>query len=337
MSPEDKHYFYDMVATVAEKLKHRHDGSLIRQHFSDTRLKEVENNITQSDAQDLEWAYWQPFFLFHRDASDAEIDALDDDLRLVSDRTPQGKSQVCKFLVDKRETSSPWTSGLFEVFAKAALLKSDVLSVDALDCGLLNGRIIDAKVKIGKRTVGIEMSTLGESNQSEQRWEKHCKEISKDKSKLFYDCQDAYTQGRRLFDKVYEKIAPKFNQTKSQLLPKLPNLLLISFSPVISDLTSNSPSIGWALDELFASQPNGNTSEAISLQVFLQRKLTADSTSLKELLAAPRQVSGILLFNGCKLGHTRINYNAAAECRISHDEMSVIERVLAQPPPYFPC
>ena len=105
MSPEDKHYFYDMVATVAEKLKHLNEGSLIRQHFSDTRLKEVEHSITQSDVQDLEWAYWQPFFLFLRGASNAEIDALDEDLRIVSDRTPQGKSQVCKFLVDKRETS----------------------------------------------------------------------------------------------------------------------------------------------------------------------------------------------------------------------------------------
>lgn len=333
MSPENKHYFRDMVSTVAEKLKHCQEGSLIREHFPDTRLKEIENKIARSDAKDLEWAYWQPLFLFLKNASEAEITAFDDDLRMVSDRTPRGKSQVCKFLVDKSETSSSWMGGLFEVFAKSALLKSDLLSVDALDRQQSNSKIIDAKITIGQRTVGVEMTTLGESDQSERRWRNHCEAIKEDSSESFYDRQDAYTQGRRLFDKVYEKIAPTFDPTRSQLLPEAPNLLLIGLSPLISDLTPTSPSIGWALDELFSDQPNGNTSQ-VSLAAYLQHKLKGKSGLLEKMLEAPRQVSGILLFHGCTLGHARINYNATDQCRISHSEMAIVEGILAQPPAY---
>jgi hypothetical protein len=334
MNPEDKRYFYDMVATVNEKLMHRQEGSLTREYFPDTRLKEIENKIARSEAKDLDLAYWQPFFLFLKNASEVEINAFDDDLRMVSDRMPQGKSQACKFLKDESEGDSSWMGGLFEVFVKSALLKSDLLSVDALDWKQSNSKVIDAKVTIGQCTIGVEMTTLGESDQSKLRWRNHCGVFDEDSNESFYDRQDAYTQGRRLFDKVYEKIAPECDVTKSQLLPKAPNLLLIGLSPLISDLSSRSSSIGWALDELFASQPNGNKSKEISLEVFLQRKLKGSSALLGKLLAAPRQVSGILLFGGCKLDHTRINYNAAAECRMSHGEMAIIESILAQPPVY---
>lgn len=133
MSADDKRYFYDMVVTVGEKLKHCQKGSLIRKHFPDTRLKEIENKIARSDAKDLEWGYWQPFFLFLKNATEAEINAFDNDLQMVSHQTLQGKSQVCKFLKDESENDSKWMGGLFEVFAKLALLKCDLLSVGALD------------------------------------------------------------------------------------------------------------------------------------------------------------------------------------------------------------
>src|SRR3990167_3816310 len=176
MIPEDKQYFFDIIAAVRKKLAHRKEGSLIGKYFPDTRLEDIGKKIESSKAKNLEWAYWQPFFLFLKDASDAEINALDDDLRIVVNRTPQGESQTCKFLVDETENTNPWKSGLFELFIKAALLKNNFLTVDALDWKLSNGRNIDAKVRIGQRVVGVEITTRGDSTAAKGRWEKHCTE-----------------------------------------------------------------------------------------------------------------------------------------------------------------
>lgn len=338
MSQEDKDYFCDMVAIVNEKLTHCQEGSLIKEYFPDTRLKEIKNKIARSDAKDLEWATWQPLFLFLRDASEAEINALDGDLRMVSDRTPQGESQVCKFLVDEGEAIQPWISGLFEVYAKAALLKSDLLSVDMFDCKLPNSRNIDAKVRIGKRMVGVEITTRGETIAAMKRWGYHCKEVlAENRDQAFCESQDAYAPGRWLYGTAYNKLAPDFDTSRSQLLPDAPNLLLISLSNLISDLTPTSPAIGWALDELLASQPSQNTSP-ISLKEWLRSRPKlqdqSDDTIMK-LLHAPSQISGVLLFDSrCMLQIARINDNAREAYRITHEEMECFKKVLTYTPAY---
>ena len=208
------------------------------------------------------------------------------------------------------------------------------MSVGALDWQQSNGKVIDAKITIGQRTVGVEITTLGESNCSKQRWRDHCEAIKEDSGESFYDRQDAYTQGRRLFDKVYEKIATGFDSTRSQLIPEAPNLLLIGFSPLISDLTPTSPSIGWALDELFARQPSQTTSP-ISLEAYLRRNLQGQAGAMAELLSAPSQISGVLLFHQFRLKVARINYNAREAYRLTHEEMACFEKALACPPVYW--
>ena len=333
--PEDKQYFFDMIATVREKLAHRQAGSLISKYFPNARLKDIERTIVHSDAKDLEWAFWQPFFLFLKNASEAQIDALDDDLQIVLNRTPNSQSQICQFLKDVTENDNPWLGGLFEVFAKAALLKSNSLTVDALDWKLPNGRNIDAKVRIGQRTVGVEITTRGDSTAAKGRWEKHCTEVlTKDRDQVLCESQDAYAPGRWLYGTVFNKIAPGFDTTKSQLLPEVPNLLLVRLTPVISDLRPESTSIGWALDELFAGQSSGDTSP-VSLRKYLSHNLSEQDDVIHELLAAPLQISGILLFDHhCRLRVTRINSNACEGCRLSHEEIAVFEKALASTPAY---
>jgi len=166
---------------------------------------------------------------------------------------------------------------------------------------------------------------MGDSVEDIKRWKKHCEKLKADSNACLCESQDAYTQGRRLYGKVYDKIAGGFDLSKSQLCPDAPNLLLISFAPLLGDLTPNSPSIGWALDELFSSQPTGNSSD-VSLQSWLSRQKKKDNP--RDLLAAPRQLSGVLLFRGCKLEVCRMNYNAMK--RISHSEMALFEKMLAQ-------
>jgi hypothetical protein len=332
---EDKEYFFDMIATVGQKLAHRPSGSPIAKYFPNARLEDIEKKIAHSDAKDLEWAYWQPFFLFLKNASEAQINSLDDDLRVVLEKAPQSEGQICQFLKDETDDDNPWLGGLFEVFVKAALLKSNFLTVEALDWKLPNGRNIDAKVRIGQRMVGVEITTRGDSTAAKGLWEKHCTEVlTKDRNQALCESQDAYAPGRWLYGTVFNKIAPGFDSTKSQLLPEAPNLLLIRLSSVISDLRPESPSIGWAVDELFAGRSSTDTSP-ISLREYLSRNLSGQDDIVNELLAAPSQISGIFLFDHrCRLKVIRINSNARENCRLSHEEMAIFEKALVCSPDY---
>lgn len=335
MNHEDKNYFFDMIAIVREKLAHRQAGSFIRKYFTKARLEDIKNKIALSDAKDLEWASWQPFFLFLKDASDVEIDALDSDLRIVLDKASASEDQLCQFLKDETENDNPWRGGLFEVFAKAALLKSSAFTVEAFDWKLPNSRNIDATVRIGQRVVGVEITSRGDSAAAKGRWEKHCADVlTKDSDQAFCEFQDAYAPGRWLYGTVFNKIAPGFNSTKSQFLPDTPNLLLIKLSPVVSDLRAESPSIGWALEELFASQPSGNTSP-LSLKEYLRHNLPEQDEVVNELLAAPSQLGGIILFDDrSRLRVARINGNAHESCRLYRAELAAFEETLTRLPAY---
>lgn len=322
----NKKYFRDLVDTLGAKLKELPVNSYIRSHFPASRLEQMSRKIEESHCKDLEWDYWQPFFLFLKNADVAVIQALESDLQMVMARTSSRRvAKLVAFLNDEQVRGSSWLAGLFETFVKAAFLKNEGVSVSALDWDLPNQRNIDVKLQIGEREFCVECTTMGDSEADKTRWEKHCEKLKAEPNACLCDSKDAYTQGRRLFGKVYDKIAGGFDLSKSQLCPEAPNLLLISFTPLLGDLTPTSPSIGWALDELFRSQPTGNGSN-VSLQSWLNRQEKKDN--LEDLLAAPRQLSGILLFSGCTLAACRINYNA--EKRISHIEMELIEKLLAQ-------
>ncbi|MDP3512819.1 MAG: hypothetical protein Q8S20_08725, partial [Sulfuritalea sp.] len=65
-----------------------------------------------------------------------------------------------------------------------------------------------------------------------------------------------------------------------------------------------------------------------------RKQIQTISSSFDELLAALASVSGILVFDGCKLGAARINYNADSNHMISHAEMAIIERILSVSPLY---
>ena len=53
-----------------------------------------------------------------------------------------------------------------------------------------------------------------------------------------------------------------------------------------------------------------------------------------DILASPRRLGGVMLFDGFKLTTTRINYNARDECSLTHAEMAELERLLGDPPEY---
>lgn len=334
MISEDKHHFYDIVATVQGKLDQLPANSIVRQCFSESRLEKILKKIVDTNYKDLEWGSWQPFFLFLNLSDIHKIKSLESDLQIVIGNTRQNNAKVCEFLRDEREVDSSWIAGLFEIYIKATLLRNNIVSVDSLDWELPNNREVDIRAKLGQRPFSLECTTLGENDAANERWEEHCNILKQKPNKSFVESQDAYSPGRRLYGKIYDKIAPGLNPAMSQLPSDSTNLLLIGLSSVVTDLRPSSPSIGWALDELFSIQPTGNTS-SISLESYLRHQLRYSTASLDELLSAPTQISGVLLFNGCKLGHARINYHAKKDFLISHGEMAIIETIFSKPPIYW--
>jgi hypothetical protein len=322
-----------MVSSVAQKLGALAIDSSIRMCFSQDRLEAIRRRIETTPAKELGWGLWQPLFLFLRNQPQEAIAALDRDVQLVIRR---GHKNAARFLRDERDRDGdgPWRAGLFEVFAKARLCNSNLLSVEGLDWTLSNGKNLDARVRIDGRAMNVECMTRGETNAGKNRWQEHCDALVEDPDTAYFERQNTYTAGRLLYDAVYNKLAPDNDIGKSQLAPDEPNILLISLSSITSDIRADAPSVGWALDELFADQPNGGATP-ISLQGFLLRDPKRKGR-FQDLIAAPRRIGGVLMFDGCTLKQARINYNAHDACRFSHQEMALLEQLFSQPPPYWP-
>jgi hypothetical protein len=332
----DKQYFVEMIDEVRSKLARLAADSPIKRCFPQSRLDAIRAKMEANTAEALEWARWQPLFLFLRNSGDAAIQAFDDDLRLVECRSTTNNSKIFEFLKSDSEDTQPWAGGIFEVYVKAAALRSTEVSNASLDWGLPNGRRPDLKVDFGARSICIECTSLGESRASDERWGQHIESVQTNCDETFFERQDAYTQSRRIYAKVFDKIAPQLDANRSQLNTDGPNVLLISLNAVTSYLAARSPAVGWALDELFATQPNGNDSPASLCEWLLRQRKQAQQPqpSMDDLLKALSRLSGIIVFDGCKLGAARINYNAGAVQRIAHAEMAIFEHLLSVPPLY---
>ena len=336
----DKEHFYDMISTVHKKLDCLPADSFIKKYFPLSRLNEVQKKIEKSSASELEWAYWQPLFLFLCRQSSVALNALDEDLRKVVKHrhNKMSEEKVCEFLRDRSDFTGdrPWWAGLFEIYVKSTLIGCEQLTVESLDWVLPNGRNMDVRIAVGARKFGVECTVFGESDANKQVWHQHHAEKP---SQALVQSLDPYSHGRRLYQRVYGKLAPNLDLSKSQLSQDSPNLLFIGLSSGRSNLSSGARSIGWALNELFSAQPTGNNSP-VSLQEYLVREKRNYSErgfpvgDLEDLLHAPSQISGIMLFDGCELKHARINYNARECCRLSHGEIAFFERTLSRNPPY---
>ncbi len=330
-----------MISAVRKKLDCLPAESYIKKYFHLSRLDEVKKKIDCA-VNESNLQYWQPLFTVLSLESRSALNALDEDLNTIvkHGHNSEPEEKICDFLRDRSDYAGdrPWWAGLFEVYVKASLIGCENFSVEALDWLLPNGRDMDVRVTVGARKFGIECTSLSESDANKTVWREHYD--SSLRGQTLIQRGDPYSPGRRLYQKLYsEKLARDFDLSQSQFSQDSPNLLLIELSSSEPSLSPDRPFIGWALDELFSTQPTGNTTP-VSLQNFLMRKLAKDGTSgssvenLGCLLRAPSQISGIMLFSGCELKHTRINYNARECCRMSHDEMVLFEKALSRKPPY---
>ena len=138
-----------------------------------------------------------------------------------------------------------------------------------------------------------------------------------------------------MYSKIYDKLAKNGDPTKPQLNDDEPNVILLSVWTGLGTPYTSSPGIGWALDELFADQPNSGALKIarpglsdVSLRTFLDE---AAPQQALELLRGPRRVGAIALFDESDYSTGRLNYNARPASQLSHTEMATVEAIVSIP------
>ncbi len=359
-SSNDKKYYWDMIASVREKLELFPEGSYIRDALSPERINEIVERIERSPVEDLEWAYWPPLFLFLDRRSVSEIQEFEGDIYLIVKHSKRKSAlEITQFLKSRYQDDRLWASGLFETFVKSRFLKEGV-SIE-LDHYLPNGRDTDILVDMGEKPFYMECTAITESDEDKEVWDRFLSSKKADPNTILvrpgkFDSPDSkspspYYDTLRFYAKVYDKLAKDLDPRKSQMCEDAPNVLLISFYSPRAPLSPTSLGVGWALDELLADQPKSGVRlkdhppgiTDVSFMAWLdftakdlhhksRLDLKKFSEDFREIVAAPRRIGGILLFEVCSFKLSRVNYNANGKCRLSHQEIARFERLLMTPP-----
>ena len=359
---KDKQHLIDQLMDNKEKIKVLSEGGYIRPLLNEIYFDKTIEKIDNSSIEELQWGKWPPLYLFICQKSISEIKEFENDLNLVINfSNSKNISRTTNFL--KAEDYSDWFAGIFEIHIKSRLLKENNLKVD-LDFLLPNGREIDIRMDMSGKPFCLECTMIRDSDEDKEVWDRfiEAKKVDPNTSlcrpgsfdpenpkgpSYAYNCL-------RFYDKVYDKLTMEFDPTKSQVCDSSPNLLLISFYTPNSHLSPTDTGVGWALGELFEAQPiigqrkgiYQSKLEDISLTKWLhfkeeelikqsRRRNYFPAAIFNELIAAPRKIGGVLLFEYCSFETARINYNANEQNRISHNEMANLEKLFRSPPVWF--
>ena len=357
---DDKGFFRDEVATARRTRDALPSGSHVRAALTDAVLNEVTRQIDELSSEELDFAYTPAAYGLICSLAADQIVAIDSDIDLVLGQADVPKiPEVTQFLRTKaNQRIGEWYGGLFDLWVKATLIKTGANVT--LDVEMPNGRNHDVGLTIGTRRFHIESTVLSEPNETREAWDRYTAArlagtYSGPFVRLGLFCSQTskvgmpYSATFRLYLKVFDKIAGDFDPKRSQFADDEPNILLISLAG--SAMRADYPGIRWGLDELFIVQPRtrGIVPEGItdiSLESWVEfeantriaaGKITVESycKNRESILTAPRRLSAILLFDGCTLAASRVNYNAKRECRVSHSDMVALEGLLTAPARYF--
>ena len=348
------------VADVRKKRDALTPESQVRKALTDEVLNRTTVFIEQAEITDLLYAYRPPVFGLVARLETPALSELDADIDLVvQSSTPQKQKELTHFLeAGPKEKVGPWYGGLFDIWAKATALKSG--KPIQLDSVLPSGRDHDIKLSLGGRDFHIENTVITQDDESREVWDRFLRDKRTDPDKVLirpgaYCPLNAkgpspYYDALRLYAKIYDKLAKDCNPSKTQLAENAPNILLISFAgPAVR---VDSPSNGWVLDELFADQPKLCHASApdgitdISLDAWIdfttdelvrRGKMTVDfkCDNFSSIMAAPRRLAGVLLFDGSTFANSRVNYNAHEQCRVSHREIVELEDLFTRTVAYW--
>ena len=357
---DDKTYYRNRLAQARQKVQQLPDSSPIRLALPEDFFQSLAEYIESTE--DLKFGPWPPFFGFLDITTADQIAALDDDLNLVLQTCGlKSEKALTQFVRAKTGDSRIWYGGLFDMWARATLIRQH--RTLEFDVPLKNKRDTDIRLQLGDRHVRLENTVITEDDESRKVWECFLNDKKIDPNKILrrpgpYDPPDAkgpspYYNTRRLYAKVYDKIAKYLNPDKAQCADDEPNVLLVSFRGI--GVSPMKPGYGWALDELFDDQPSmagrivpGEHLYDISLDAWIEftladlcekKRITVDEYDERmrqfgDIAAAPRRLGGLMLFDGFRLATARINYNARDECSLTHTEIAELERLLGDPPKY---
>lgn len=298
------------------------------------------------------WSTWPPLFRFAADERGEHLADLNDALLAVRSRTrPEKQAGLEGWLTadDGDAGTRLWRCGIFELAVKTRFLEA-AEDVD-FDYVLDNGRDIDIRATVAGRPMCFEATVLTESDEDQGVWARFMAVKSADEDAVLirpgkYDPEEAkgpspYYDCSRVYSKVYDKLAKKWDSARSQLSAVEPNVILLSVWTGFGMPYTASQGIGWALDELLADQPNmGAIKEMtregvtdVSLATFLRRE--APPGAEFELIQSPRRIGAVALFNEARYSSSRVNYNAADVNLLSHAEVVAVEGILNRPLPWI--
>ncbi len=355
-----------LIASVKGKWEDLPPESHVKSALPITKFDELSTEIEADSPENLKYRYWPPVFLFIERQAIAEILELDSDLDSVIDHSKERQpAEITSFLKAGPNDDRRWCAGLFEVFVKAKLLKEAGAEAVKFDYPFPNGRNADLRLEMDGKAIYLECTVITDSDEDRGTWDRFLEAKKVDPEVMltrpgqfsppdakspssYYDCL-------RFYAKAYDKLAKDLDPRKSQCSDDSPNILLVSFHYWAGHLTAKSHGAGWALDELFADQPNlrprlkdappGITDIALVGWLDFMAKELIDKSRLdgqsyarnfNALLRAPAKLGGALLFDDCSLKRGRINYNAQATCRLTHREMAELETILGASPSWRP-
>jgi len=232
-----------MVQQLAARRECLPPNSHVRAAIPDELLKELQDKIHAApDVGALDHSKWPMIFGFVESATDEAIRELDGDIDLVLGTTAVARrASVTRFLTT-RATDHPsrWYGGLFEVWAKATLLR-EATAVE-FDVRLPNGRDRDVVAEIGNqraassRLVSFECTVITEDDESREVWDRFIQDKKTGSSKPLirpgpYDPPNAkgpspYYMPLRLYGKFFDKITKDLDPDRSQCAVDQPNILV---------------------------------------------------------------------------------------------------------------
>lgn len=354
---KEKGHYKRMLARILKRREKLPPSSFVRHALTDQLLESAEVTVRAAPPRALDVTQWPLIISLFEGCRTSQLTALDDDIATVTSKCPRrARHAVGGFLnATHSRALSTWYGSLFEIWAKATAIRSGLAL--RIDNRLPNGRDSDILLNLAGRRASLECTVLTEDNISRAQWDELLAERGRGqqapiKSQI-PSGTSPYRNARRVYQKVYDKLAADFDPGQTQFAPDHPGILLLSF--FARGFAAEKPAVVWAMDELFGVQPRYRESTRISTtsaatvvltnwldfaanEKISRGKLTrAGYRSRRDgLIKAPRKLGGILLFDGFLLCGSRVNYNAFPGRRVSHSSMAILERVFAAAPEYAP-
>ncbi len=347
------------LVDVRQKLGRLSGCSPLRRALPEKVLHRVVTETRHVAPSDLRFRKWPCIIGFLGLASHDVIRELEADLEtVIRHSAPANRAKVTQFLNARAEEDRRWYAGIFEVWAKATVLKQGLRA--QFDYVLPNGRDCDMRVTIGDRDFYVECTVITQDDEGREVGDRFLEAKRRDPNLRILRrpgpfCPpnargpSPYYMTRRFYAKVYDKIAKDLDPDKSQCAVDAPNILLMSFSG--PGVWADNSGVVWALEELFADQPRSTRAKPtgasgipdLTLKAWLeftaQERIQKGSLSRddyirnwSDLISAPRRLGGIILFDNCAFSRSRVNYNVDPACAVSHAEIAELERLFGNGP-----